>query len=275
MAADAWSIIVLDTETTGVDVQNDQVVEISIQAGTKETAECWTQRLRPDVPIGPEAEAKHGISMADVAKCPRFNAVAGKVRGLLEGASTIIGYNIRKFDLPLIAAELERAGEKAPDLNGKNIIDVFVLWQNCEPRTLESAHQRFAGSILEGAHSAEADTRATVRVLKGMVKAFALENTVEALAKRAATNWIGPSNHFQWEKGVAVVGFGKHRGMTACAMAEEAPGYLEFIISKDFPKHVVEISTRLLKLAARGQVESVSFHAWLIENYGPPPAAEE
>jgi len=275
MESENWSVIVIDTETTGTDVERDQIVEISVQAGTKKDSECWTQRLKPDVPIAPEAEAKHGIGAAAVANCPRFAKVAGKVRKLLEGATAIIGYNLRKFDLPLIAAELKRAGEAVPDLNGKHIIDVLVLWQNCEPRTLESAHKRFVGSVLEGAHGAEADTRGTVQVLKGMVKAFALENTIEALAKRAATNWIGPSNHFQWEKGVAVVGFGKHRGMTACAMAEEAPGYLEFIISKNFPKHVVEISTRLLKLAARGQVDSVSFHAWLVESYGGPPPSDD
>lgn len=274
MTSETWSLIVLDTETTGTDVQKDQVVEISIQNGTTESAECWTQRLKPDVPIGSEAEAKHGISMADVAGCPRFKDVASKVRQLLEKASTIIGYNHRKFDLPLIAAELERAGEKMPDLNGKNIIDVLVLWQNCEPRTLEQAHKRFVGSELTGAHGAEADTRGTVRVLKGMVKAFGLETSVEALAKKSAVNWIGPSNHFQWKNGAAVLGFGKHHGVPACTVAEQAPGYLEFIVSKDFPKHVIEISMKLLKLSARGRIEGGVFHAWLIESYGPPPAEE-
>lgn len=275
MESENWSVIVIDTETTGTDVEHDQIVEISVQAGTKKDSECWTQRLKPDVPIAPEAEAKHGINAAAVANCPRFAKVASKVRKLLEGANAIIGYNLRKFDLPLIAAELSRAGEVVPDLNGKHIIDVLVLWQNCEPRTLESAHKRFVGSVLEGAHGAEADTRGTVRVLKGMVKAFGLETSVEALAKRAATNWIGPSNHFQWKNGTAIVGFGKHHGSLACVVAEQSPGYLEFIISKDFPKHVVEISMKLLKLSARGRVESDTFHAWLIENYGPPPAAEE
>lgn len=271
---ESWSVIVLDTETTGTDVQRDQVVELSILAGTKDDAECWTERLRPDVEIHPEASAKHGITAADVKDCPRFKDVASQVRGFLEGAKVIIGYNLRKFDLPLLEAEFERAGEQAPDLNGKHVIDVLCLWQNCEPRTLESAHKRFVGTPLEGAHGAEADTRGTVRVLKGMVKAFELDRSLEAIAKRAATNWIGPSNHFQWQKGTAVVGFGKHHGVAACTVALQARDYLEFIVSKDFPRHVVEISKKLLTLSGRGRIESETFHAWLVASYGPPPAGE-
>lgn len=273
MASEAWPVIVLDTETTGIDVEKDRIVEISIQAGAAKDAACWTQRINPGIPIPAGATETHGITDADVAKCPPFRDFAGEIGRRLTEAKVIVGYNIRRFDIPLLLAELQRAGAKPVDLNGKHLIDVLCLWQNCEPRTLESAHRRFVGTELEGAHGAEADTRATGRVLKGMMKAFGLENSYEALARKSGSNFIGFSNHFQWQEGVAVFGFGKYRGQPLHVVAGENPGYFDFILSKDFPKHVHEISGELIRRSGRSFVLE-EFHAWLVEGYGGPPNNE-
>lgn len=267
-------VLVLDTETTGTDVQNDQVVELSMMDGIKKDAPCWTVRIKPHVAISPEAQAKHGISMEDLAGCESFSAYAGKVKAKLEAADVLVGYNLRKFDLPLLQAELCRAGVGEAELSGKHLVDVYCLWQNCEPRTLESAHKRFVGGDLDGAHSAEADTRATAAVLKGMARAFKVEETWNGLAKASATNWIGASNHFQWQAGVAVVGFGKHRGKPLEVLAETEPGYLDFIIGRDFPKHVVAICERMVKLSADGRLTRERLTAWLVEEFGAAPSEE-
>lgn len=267
-------VIVIDTETTGVDVSRDQIIEITIQAGTAEDAECWTRRIKPSVAIPPAATAVHGISDADVADCPPFQAFAGEISRRLGEAEVIIGYNMRRFDLPLVLAELERAGERLPDLSAKCLIDVYCLWQNCEPRTLSDAHRRFVGQPLDGAHGAEGDTRGTARVLTGMVKAFGLGADWAGLAEKSATNWLGFSSHFQWQEGVAVFGFGKHRGKALHAVGAQDPGYFEFIIGNDFPSHVVAISRELLRRRDGGLFSVVEFHAWLVASYGGPPVAE-
>jgi len=268
---ETWSVIVFDTETTGIDVQNDRIVEISIQSGTSDDGPCWTQRINPGIPIPPEATATHGISDADVASCPPFAAVASLVRKRLSEAQVVIGYNSRRFDIPLVAAELERAGEKAVDFLGKQIIDVLCLWQNCEPRTLSNAHLRFAGKPLDGAHGAEHDTRGTGRVLSGMIRDFKLENTWEALAKKSATNSIGLSNHFQWQDGVAVFGFGKFRGQPLHLIAFQEPDYIDYILKKDFPRHVLDICGEVVRRRCVAAFDLDHFNAWLVETYGPPP----
>ena len=66
------NIIVFDTETTGTDPQEDQVIEIAIQSGLGPDAEMETQRFKPSVPIKPAAQAVHGISIEDLKDCPPF-----------------------------------------------------------------------------------------------------------------------------------------------------------------------------------------------------------
>src|SRR5947208_1127801 len=71
----------------------------------------------------------------------------------------IVGYNIA-FDIDMLQAEYTRIGKPLLDLTGKKIVDALRLWQQCEPRSLQHAHQRFVGNGFAAAHSASADVAA-------------------------------------------------------------------------------------------------------------------
>lgn len=237
------SIIVLDVETTGKDRSRDQIVELCIQGGLGVDAGVIAWRIKPSVPIHPEATAVHGITAEDVATCPTFAELAPRIAELLAGAEVIVGYNVA-FDLDMIRAEFERAKLPLVDLASKQVVDVLRLWHHVEPRTLVAAHEKFVGWAMADAHAASADVAATGRVLSAMLERFGLaEKPWPELAAIAnpftgREKWIGPSHHIQWQDGFAIFAFGKNNGQRIDAVDQ---GFLRWVLHKDFPTHVKDI----------------------------------
>jgi len=266
-------ILVFDVETTGTDKRRDQVIELCVQFGVYGDATSRTWRIRPEVPIHPGAQAVHGISMDDLADCPRFADVADDVRQVFAEVDVLVGYNLA-FDIDMLQAEYQRLGQPALAIADKQIIDPFRLWQQCEPRSLQDAHRRFVGQEFAAAHSAAADVAATGRVLRGMLGHFGLAGDWDAIARVCEPergSWIGPSRHLRWDDGgQPVLSFGKHAGMPLDRLARGPDaGYLRWVIDKDFPPHVREICQRAMDL------EPAAFGAWLAEHYGRPPGQVE
>ena len=268
------SVIVFDCETTGTDRVRDQIIELCIQRGLMDdapTTEIKTWRIKPAVPIHPGAQAVHGIRMEDLEGCPAFADVADDIAAAFATADVIVGYNIT-FDIDMLQAEYARCGRPLLDFTTKKIVDAFRLWQQCEPRSLQHAHQRFVGNAFEAAHTASADVAATGRVLVGMLKRFGLdEQNWEEIATKAdplqsaRAAWVGPSRHLRWEGEVVVLGFGKH-GNTPIHELARGPdrGFLEWMLQRDFPVHVTEVCRAALELPGD------EFLAWARDRYGQP-----
>jgi DNA polymerase-3 subunit epsilon len=270
-------IVIFDCETTGTDRLQDQVIELCVQRGLSDDAPSQTWRIKPTVPIHPGAQAVHGIAPAELEGCPSFAAVAAEIAAVFAETDVIVGYNIA-FDIDMLQAEYTRIGVPLLDLAGKKIVDALRLWQQCEPRSLQHAHQRFVGNGFAAAHSASADVAATGRVLSGMLQAFGLAgHDWEAIACKCdpqyaeRATWVGPSRHLRWEGDVVVLGFGKHSG---AALHQLAAGpdrsFLRWVVERDFPVHVGEVCRAALDLGGD------EFLAWVRRKYPlpvPPPEA--
>jgi DNA polymerase-3 subunit epsilon len=252
-------IVIFDCETTGTDRLQDQVIEMCMQRGLAEGAPRQSWRIKPSVPIHPGAQAVHGITLADLEGCPSFAEVSEEIAQVFAEADVIVGYNIA-FDIDMLQAEYTRIGRPLLDLHGKKIVDAFRLWQQCEPRSLSHAHQRFVGNEFSAAHSASADVAATGRVLSGMLHAFNLaDQDWEAIAckcdpRRSAAwaeraSWVGPTRHMRWEGDVVVLGFGKYSNAPVHQLAAGPDrGFLRWVIERDFPVHVGEVCRAALDL---------------------------
>lgn len=276
-------VLVFDVETTGTDKRRDQVIELCIQFGLDAGARSQTWRFRPTVAISPGAQAVHGISAEDLIDCPPFADCAEEISAIFAGADVIVGYNLT-FDVDMLQAEYERlrvaaaerGGLPVPtlDTRGKTVVDPYRLWQQCEPRSLQHAHQRFVGQGFEAAHSASADVAATGRVLAGMLKTFNLEEHdwrgIAGVCDPQRPSWVGPSRHLQWDGPSIVITFGKHAGAVVHELARgEFRDYLRWVCDRDFPLHVREVCKRALDLSAD------EFLAWAKGHYGQPaPTAQ-
>jgi DNA polymerase III subunit epsilon len=240
-------LIFFDLETTGIDVVNDRIVELSyLKIFPDGREEVKTMRINPTIPIDPKATEIHGISNEDVKDSPPFSEVAQSLANTFEG-SDIAGFNSNKFDLPLLAEEFLRS-EIDFDLKKRKFIDVQVIFHKMEQRTLSAAYKFYCEKDLENAHSAEADTRATYEILEAQLDRYnELQNDVDVLSKFSAHNrnvdFVGRIIYD--DNNVEVINFGKYKGIPVEEVLEKDPGYYGWIMNSDFPLYTKRVLTAI------------------------------
>jgi DNA polymerase III subunit epsilon len=80
-------LIFFDLETTGTDVANDRIVEISLLKLFPDVhEELNTFRINPGIPIPLEVTTIHAISDADVADNPSFSELSSILLGILSNS---------------------------------------------------------------------------------------------------------------------------------------------------------------------------------------------
>lgn len=239
-------LVFFDIESTGLNIATDRIVEISIvkvsptTPGAPNDVEVKTRRINPGMPIPPEAQAVHGITDDDVKDCPSFAQIAKSLAQLLQGCD-IAGYNSNRFDIPLLAEEFLRAGVDY-DFHKRNLVDVQNIFHKKEQRTLKAAYKFYCGENLDNAHSAEADTMATYRVLEAQLDRYAadeeepLQNDVEYLAKYSTVNrYVDYAGRIVLDdNGEPVFNFGKHKGRPVRDVLRSEPSYYNWMMDGDF-----------------------------------------
>ena len=240
-------ICFFDLETTGIDVARDRIVEISIfkiyPNGTKES-KTWL--VNPTIPIPPQSTAVHGISDEKVANEPTFDALASQVHNMIKD-SDLAGFNSDRFDIPLLAEELLRAGVDF-DMKNRVSVDVQTIFHKMEERTLSAAFKIYCGQSLENAHSAEADTMATYEILKSQLDRYEnLENDMKSLSefttRKKSVDFAGfiAMN----PEGKEIFTFGKHKGALVEDIFDKEPGYFGWIQNADFPLYTKKVLTAI------------------------------
>lgn len=240
-------IIFFDLETTGVDITHDRIVEISFIKVFPDGHEMEkTRRINPGIPIPAEATAVHGITDADVANEPQFKQIARSLAQEMTGCD-LAGFNSNRFDIPMLDQELQRAGVKF-DFSKARFVDVQTIFHKKEQRTLVAAYRFYCGKELDDAHSANADTRATLEVLKAQLERYPdLPADIEGLSEYSRQNrnvdFMGRLIYD--DKNREVVNFGKYKGQIAEEVLRRDPSYLDWIMKGDFAQNTKDCFTRI------------------------------
>ena len=242
-------LLFFDIESTGLNIASDSIIElcfVKILPDGEQRVKTW--RVKPwdyergcQRPINPSAQAVHGISAEDLADCPTFFQIAEEVVEWLSG-SDLAGFNSAKFDLPMLAEEIERVRkfkgvEMDINLHEKKMVDVQTIFHKMEPRNLKAAYRFYCGQELENAHAAEADTLATYEVLKGQLDRYPdLKNDTTFLANFSTLqkNVDYAGRLVFGENNEPVISFGKHKGRTAREVYMTEPSYFSWIENGDF-----------------------------------------
>lgn len=241
-------IIFFDLETTGTNVTKDRIVQISMlkvfpgESAPKER----TLLVNPGCPIPPEATAVHRITDEDVKNAPRFAEVARKIAESFESCD-IAGFNSTRFDLPLLCEEMVRAGVNF-DISNARLIDVQTIFHKKEQRTLVAAYRFYCDKDLEGAHSADADTRATYEVFLAQLDKYTdLPADIDGLAEYSSMNRnVDLMGRFiRDDKGKVVFNFGQHKGKEVEKVIKEFPGYYQWMLEGDFPANTKNVLTSI------------------------------
>lgn len=240
-------LAIIDLETTGLDIENDRIIEISALLIRPDGSQISkTRRVNPGIPIPAEATAVHGIRDADVAGEPRFSQIAASLLEFLADAD-FCGFNLRGFDVPLLVREFARA-ERLFSLEGRAIVDVMEIFKRKEPRDLAAAYLFYCGKRRDDLHAADADVQACAEILEGQLARYAdLPREPAAIDALFRPPWIDSEGKFAWRGGEAVLNFGRRRGQTLRAVAAEDPTYFEWMLNADFPEDAQEIARRVLR----------------------------
>ncbi|MFV0571182.1 MAG: exonuclease domain-containing protein [Xanthomarina gelatinilytica] len=240
-------ICFFDLETTGVNITNDRIVEISIlKVYPDGKEERYTRLVNPTIPIPPEVTKVHGISDKDVADKPTFKELAKEIHNLIKD-SDLGGFNSNRFDIPLLAEEMLRADIDF-DMKNRMSIDVQTIFHKMEQRTLVAAYKFYCDKNLEDAHSAEADTLATYEVLKAQVAKYdGLENNTKFLAEFSSRKKFADFAGFLIynKEGEECFSFGKHKGKRVVDILETEPGYFGWLLNADFPLYTKKVLTSI------------------------------
>ena len=238
-------LCVFDLETTGTQVAKDRIVEISIlKVNPDASRESKTWLVNPERPIPAETSAIHGITDEKVKDAPTFKEIASKVMDMIAGTD-LGGFNSNRFDVPLLAEELLRAGLDF-DLSKFKLVDAQTIFHKMEPRNLTAAYQFYCKKELINAHSAEADVLATFEVLDAQVGHYdELPNDIASLSEISSHHKFADLAGFiafdKEEKETFT--FGKYKGQRVKEVFQRDLGYYGWIQNADFPLYTKKVLT--------------------------------
>ena len=260
-------LAIFDLEATGLSVTNDRIVEIAVlKVAPDGTQTEFHKRINPEIAIPKEVSEIHGIYAEDIKDSPTFKEIVNDLEEFLKNAD-IAGFNSNKFDLPLLAEELLRAGSSY-DLSKKKHIDVQNIYHKMEQRTLIAAYRFYCDKELKDAHSATSDVAATWEVLDAQIGKYQeLQNDVNFLSEFSRyqnVSRIDFAGRLALDKnGNGIYNFGKHKGKTIKEVSELEPGYYGWMMDADFPlytKQCLKKEMEQIKKERRKQ-ENQSFDA--------------
>lgn len=163
--------VVFDTETTGLDSQNDSVIQLSaVKYKNLAPVESWNTYLNPGTPISDGAAAVNGITNEMLEGKPKINQVAKDFLAFV-GEAPIVGYNV-DFDLKFMWC----AGIDL--ISGRDIYDVMLSAYSLFPKG--SIPNRKLITVAEAlgiefdAHDSLEDSLATGEVLVQICKRYCI-----------------------------------------------------------------------------------------------------
>ena len=233
-----------DLETTGLSLSRDRIVELAIiRVSPQGDVFEKVRRYNPEMPIPAEAAAVHGITDDIVADEHHFRATAKSLARLLEPCD-LAGFNIRRFDLPILLAEFRRAGV-AFEVRDRRLIDMKIIFHREEPRDLSAAARFYLARDHEDAHTALGDIRTTAAVLTAQLQKYGhLPRNMDGLHAYCDERDPFLTEFDRWFSDTAdglTFKRGKHKGSLLDEVARSAPDYLEWMMgADDMPAEVLE-----------------------------------
>lgn len=235
-------VIVLDLETTGLWIEKDKVIEVGmIKCQPDGTKVVYNKKVNPGIPIPEQVTRLTGLDDHAVKDAPKFNEIAAELLQVI-GEADFAGYNVERFDLPLLEREFFDIGLRL-EWRHRTIYDAQKIYHIHEKRDLKAAYKFFCNKDLVNAHSALDDSQATLEILAAQVAKYGRGNDyLESLIDfdyEPTTLFFDSDRKFRWWNGELYPVFGKYgRKHSIREIVQKDAGYIQYLITTDFEEKV-------------------------------------
>ena len=268
-------LVVFDLETTGLDIVNDRIIQLSfIKVYPDGKEERGDHLVNPGKHIPEMITELTGIDDEKVKDAPSFKQISTTLAETFKGCD-FAGFNSNRFDVPMLAEEFLRAGIDF-DFSKCRLIDAQAIFHKMERRNLAAAYKFYCGRKMEEdfeAHRADQDTEATYRVLMGELDMYSKEqqdederilpNDMDFLAEFSKQNDnVDFAGRMIWapitdKEGKPltdkdgkpqlqeVFNFGKYKDYPVAEVLKKDPGYYSWMLGADFPNNTKQVLTRI------------------------------
>ena len=268
-------LVVFDLETTGLDIVNDRIIQLSfIKVYPDGKEERGDHLINPGKHIPEMITELTGIDDEKVKDAPSFKQISTTLAETFKGCD-FAGFNSNRFDVPMLAEEFLRAGIDF-DFSKCRLIDAQAIFHKMERRNLAAAYKFYCGRKMEEdfeAHRADQDTEATYRVLMGELDMYSKEqqeederilpNDMDFLAEFSKQNDnVDFAGRMIWapitdKEGKTltdkdgkpqlqeVFNFGKYKDYPVAEVLKKDPGYYSWMLGADFPNNTKQVLTRI------------------------------
>lgn len=268
-------LVVFDLETTGLDIVNDRIIQLSfIKVYPDGKEERGDHLINPGRHIPEMITELTGIDDEKVKDAPSFKQISATLAETFKGCD-FAGFNSNRFDVPMLAEEFLRAGIDF-DFSKCRLIDAQAIFHKMERRNLAAAYKFYCGRKMEEdfeAHRADQDTEATYRVLMGELDMYSKEqqeederilpNDMDFLAEFSKQNDnVDFAGRMIWapitdKEGKPltdkdgkpqlqeVFNFGKYKDYPVAEVLKKDPGYYSWMLGADFPNNTKQVLTRI------------------------------
>ena len=235
-------LVAFDTETTGLDVQKEHIIQLSLVKIDTDTWQTIDQRDWYILPEGEftipaEAEAVHHISKEFLLEHGvSLRSVYDDLIAFTNGCD-FLSYNGNGYDAPILHYNLKRLGLDFT-FDGRTWYDALLLErihtagqvdENGEKlhNNLTAAYTRYYGHPFEGAHNSIDDVRATIEVFKAQIAAHGWD-----WAQRDEFGFISFDRWLQKRGDYYYLTQGGHKGESIESMLRIDRSYLEWLVDK-------------------------------------------
>lgn len=238
------NIVAFDVETTGLDTNNDFVIQLS---GVKfdedfNILDEFNEYINPGLfEIEKEAFEKHGLTKEFILSNGKSMSVVGKDFLDFIDKCDLLSYNGNSFDIRVLSKDLKVFGYNIS--LDRVFFDSLSLETILNSRKLGVVYKKYTGKDIENAHNALSDVYATIEVFKNQLVKFAEQSiSLDDIMNFDESKILSIDGMIKKSEDKIVFRKGKYRGKEFMTVCKNDPGYIKwFMTNPEFDIHTKDI----------------------------------
>jgi len=202
--------IFYDTETTGIRVEKERIIEIAAFDPIRN--KTFERFVNPGIPIPAEASAIHHITDAMVESSPNFAVVGQEFIDFCDGEVVLIAHNNDTYDMLILKHEATRHGLTLPTWKYLDSLKWARRYRPDLPRHTLQFLREIYGIAQNNAHRALDDVQVLFEIFSAMTDDLSIDEVMKLLNK---------------PRDLQHMPFGKHQGVPLKSIPKD---YLRWLV---------------------------------------------